>query len=263
LSEHEKREKITEIGRLKNQLELIGGIDPEVTTEYKEIKNRYEFLFTQIDDLKNSINSLEKLILELDENIKKQFEINFKIIDEEFQKYFKTLFTGGKAKLILIKAPTQGQDPDLQSGIGNNIIEELEEKPNSEINKIKDRLKSNLYFGVEIEATPPGKKLKSINMLSGGERAMTSIALLCAIISANPSPFIILDEVDAALDEANSIRYSEIIEQLSHKSQFIIITHNRATMEKADILYGVTMSDDGVSAVLSLKLESAEKYTNR
>jgi len=100
-------------------------------------------------------------------------------------------------------------------------------------------------------------------MLSGGERAMTSIALLCAILSSNPSPFIVLDEVDAALDEANSIRYADIIEQLSSKSQFIIITHNRATMEKADILYGVTMGDDGASTILSLKLEGAEKYTNR
>ena len=100
-------------------------------------------------------------------------------------------------------------------------------------------------------------------MLSGGERAMTSIALLCAIISANPSPFIILDEVDAALDEANSVRYAEIVERLSNKSQFIIITHNRATMEKAGLLYGVTMGDDGISALLSLALESAEKYTNR
>ena len=100
-------------------------------------------------------------------------------------------------------------------------------------------------------------------MLSGGERAMTSIALLCAIVAANPSPFVVLDEVDAALDEANSVRYAEILEHLSDKTQFIIITHNRATMEKADILYGVTMGADGVSALLSFKLESAERFPNR
>jgi len=174
-------------------------------------------------------------------------------------KYFKTLFAGGKSKLILVKNDPGVESKKQEAGYNNEITI----KEETEADKIKDRLKSNLYFGVEIEATPPGKKLKSINMLSGGERAMTSIALLCAIISANPSPFIILDEVDAALDEANSIRYADIIEKLSHRSQFIIITHNRATMEKANILYGVTMGDDGVSTVLSLKLKNAEKYTNR
>ncbi|MFH1456952.1 MAG: AAA family ATPase [Patescibacteria group bacterium] len=261
LSEDERREKITEIGKLKNQLELIGGIDPEVQTEYEQIKERHEFLSCQIEDLRKSMASLEKLIIELDENIKKQFEISFKVINEEFQKHFKTLFAGGKAKLILIKEEKisdQGQSLDLENTIEKEIVEEQ-----TEFDKIRNRLSQNMYTGVEIEATPPGKKLKSINMLSGGERAMTSIALLCAILSANPSPFVVLDEVDAALDEANSIRYADIIEQLSSKSQFIIITHNRATMEKADILYGVTMGDDGVSNILSLKLESAEKYTNR
>ena len=257
LSEEEKRAKITDIGKLKHQLELIGGIDPEVQTEYEQIKERHEFLSTQIDDLQSSIDSLEKLILELDESIKKQFEISFKVINEEFQKHFKTLFAGGKSKLILLKE----QDIENKTETTENSEEIIEEPTETE--RIKNRLKSNTYSGVEIEATPPGKKLKSINMLSGGERAMTSIALLCAIISSNPSPFIILDEVDAALDEANSIRYAEIVEQLSHKSQFVIITHNRATMEKADILYGVTMGDDGISRVLSLKLEGAEKYTNR
>ena len=258
LSEEEKRTQVTEIGKLKHQLELIGGIDPEVQTEYEQIKERHEFLSSQIDDLRSSIDSLEKLILELDESIKKQFEISFKVINEEFQTHFKTLFAGGKAKLILIKE----QDIENNKTETTDNQEEIIEEP-TEVDRIKTRLKSNMYSGVEIEATPPGKKLKSINMLSGGERAMTSIALLCAIISSNPSPFIILDEVDAALDEANSIRYAEIVENLSHKSQFIIITHNRATMEKADILYGVTMGDDGVSTVLSLKLEGAEKYTNR
>jgi chromosome segregation ATPase len=262
LSEEEKRTKVTEIGKLKHQLELIGGIDPEVQTEYEQIKERHEFLSTQIDDLQSSIDSLEKLILELDESIKKQFEISFKVINEEFQKHFKTLFAGGKAKLILIREQDLEKNKPQTTDDEIENQEEIIEEP-TETDRIKTRLKSNMYSGVEIEATPPGKKLKSINMLSGGERAMTSIALLCAIISSNPSPFIILDEVDAALDEANSIRYAEIVEQLSHKSQFIIITHNRATMEKADILYGVTMGDDGVSTVLSLKLEGAEKYTNR
>ena len=255
-NEQEKREMITEISKFKHQLELIGGIDPEIQNEYAQIKERHEFLSGQIEDLRKSMVSLETLIIELDETVRCQFNANFKIINDEFQKYFKILFAGGKAKLILIKKEKvrmQDLDPDSQSHI--------EEK--TEFDKIRDRLSQNMYVGVEIEATPPGKKLKSINMLSGGERAMTSIALLCAILSSNPSPFIVLDEVDAALDEANSIRYADIIEQLSSKSQFIIITHNRATMEKADILYGVTMGDDGASTILSLKLEGAEKYTNR
>ncbi len=267
LNEEKKREKITEIAKLKHQLELIGGIDPEAQTEYKQIKQRHDFLSSQINDLQNSMNALEKLILELDENIKKQFEISFKIIDNEFQKHFKTLFDGGKSRLLLIKGEKKVEENvfvnENNEELGRRSDKELLENEGDKATKIKQRLKQNMYSGVEIEATPPGKKLKSINMLSGGERAMTSIALLCAIISPNPSPFIILDEVDASLDEANSIRYSEIIQQLSRKSQFIIITHNRATMEKADILYGITMKDDGASTVLSLKLESAEKFTNR
>jgi len=112
-------------------------------------------------------------------------------------------------------------------------------------------------MGIEIKASPPGKKVATISMLSGGERALTSIALICAIIQANPSPFVVLDEVDAALDESNSIKFSEILEKLSHITQFITITHNRATMEKARLLYGVTMGDDGVSKLLSVDLEKA------
>ena len=115
--------------------------------------------------------------------------------------------------------------------------------------------------GIEIQATPPGKKIKSIAMLSGGERALTAIALISAIISANPSPFVMLDEVDAALDEANSERLAKILDDLSHKTQFIVVTHNRASMLRAAILYGVTMQDDGVSKLLSIKLEEA-KYKN-
>ncbi len=261
MTEDEKRTMITEIGKLKHQLELIGGIDPEVQKEYEEIKVRHEFLSNQINDLKKSIESLEELINQLDETIKEQFEASFKIINQEFQKYFKTLFGGGRAKLTLVKSSAESENPNLETQ--NSQLEIQNSEEGQKMQKIKSRLKSAVYAGVDIEATPPGKKLKSINMLSGGERALTSVALICAIISANPSPFVILDEVDAAFDEANSIRFADILEELSHKSQFIIITHNRATMEKADILYGVTMGNDGVSTLLSLKLESAEKYTNR
>ncbi len=268
MNESEKSQLLMEINRFKHQLDLIGGIDPEVASEYFSTKERFDFLSTQINDLKDSLVSLEKMILELDKTVRAQFEVSFKIINEEFQKYFKVLFAGGAAKLVLVK-----EDLAIKSLYNDNLKEEdfsaeilaregLDDEK-EEVQKIRDRLNTNIYSGVEIEATPPGKKLKSISMLSGGERAMTSIALLCAIISANPSPFVILDEVDAALDEANSVRYAEIVERLSNKSQFIIITHNRATMEKAGLLYGVTMGDDGVSTLLSLALEGAEKYTNR
>jgi chromosome segregation protein len=267
-----QKEKITaeektvlheEIQRFKHQLELIGGIDPEVQQEYGETKNRFDFLSEQIKDLTHSLKSLEGLIKELDGNIRQQFEHNFKIIDAEFQTYFKMLFAGGKARLILLKKqnlPEETVAPDLATS-PNSIPSLSAEKTEEE--KIRARLEVDLYEGIDIEATPPGKKLKSISMLSGGERALTSIALLCAIITANPSPFIVLDEVDAALDEANSLRLADILEKLARRSQLIVITHNRATMEKADILYGVTMGDDGISKLLSLHLESATKYTNR
>lgn len=268
ISESEKNQLTIEINRLKHQLDLIGGIDPEVVVEYSSTKERFDFLSTQINDLKDSLVSLEKMILELDNTVRAQFEISFKIINEEFQKYFKVLFAGGLAKLVLVKTEKNAKKDEVASGQEERLsaeilIKEGLDDEQQEVEKIRDRLNTNIYSGVEIEATPPGKKLKSISMLSGGERAMTSIALLCAIISAKPSPFIILDEVDAALDEANSVRYAEIVERLSNKSQFVIITHNRATMEKADLLYGVTMGDDGVSTLLSLALESAEQYTNR
>lgn len=267
IGESEKSQLAVEINRLKHQLDLIGGIDPEVAHEYTTTKERFDFLSTQINDLKDSLVSLEKMILELDNTVRAQFEISFKIINEEFQKYFKILFAGGTAKLVLIKQESEvkNNNSELENEDLSAEILEAEglDDEKQEVQKIRERLNTNIYSGVEIEATPPGKKLKSISMLSGGERAMTSIALLCAIISANPSPFVILDEVDAALDEANSVRYADIVERLSVKSQFIIITHNRATMEKAGLLYGVTMGDDGVSTLLSLALESAEKYTNR
>jgi len=112
---------------------------------------------------------------------------------------------------------------------------------------------------IEIQASPPGKRIKGLQMLSGGEKALTSIALLCAILSNNPSPFVVLDEVDAALDESNAIRFAKILEELAARSQFIVITHNRYTMENARVLYGVTMGEDSVSRILSLKLEEAIK----
>jgi chromosome segregation ATPase len=141
----------------------------------------------------------------------------------------------------------------------NGETKEVKKEP-AELRRIKYLQKYNAtgLAGIEIQATPPGKKIKSIAMLSGGERALTAIALICAIISSNPSPFVVLDEVDASLDEANSERLAKILDELSHKTQFIVITHNRASMRKANVLYGITMGDDGVSKLLSVKLDEVK-----
>lgn len=225
ISQEEIKEKIS---RLRRKLELIGGIDSEIEKEYQETKKRFDFLFQESEDLKKAFGDLEKLISELEKKIKDQFEDAFKKINQGFDKYFKILFKGGRAKLEIIREERADQE---------------KEDSHSPI------------FGIEIKASPPGKRLKEISMLSGGEKAFTSIALLFAIIGFRPSPFIVLDEVDAALDEANSQRFAKIIEELSSKTQFILITHNRETMKRARVLYGVTMKDDGVSKLVSLKLE--------
>ncbi len=245
-----------EIQRLKYQLELIGGIDPEVIKEYNETKEKFEFLNQQSRDLKEAIKSLEKVIEELNQTIKRRFESNFREINEKFGKYFKMLFNGGLAKLILLKKENlspikdkeKSEDEDLNS-FGN-------------LNEKLSKIESSFYSGVEIQVTPPGKRIKNINVLSGGERALTSIALICAILDTNPSPFVILDEVDAALDEVNSVKFAEILENFSKKIQFVVITHNRITMEKAKVLYGVTMGDDGISRLLSVKLEDLSDEQN-
>ncbi len=264
INTEEAQEKI---GQLKRQLDLIGGIDPEIEKEYTETKERFNFLSGQVDDLTKAIESLEKVIKELDITIKERFDKEFKLIAEKFEKYFKILFNGGRAKVIKVM-----EAPIIDAGENEEASEdeeELNEKKKKEmetidIKKIKFLQKHNAtgLAGVEIQATPPGKKIKTITMLSGGERALTAIALICAIISANPSPFVVLDEVDAALDESNSERLAKILDELSHKTQFIIITHNRASMRRANVLYGVTMGDDGISKLLSIKLDDAKAAAN-
>ncbi len=270
---------ISEINKIKSRLEIIGGIDPETEKEYTETKERYEFLSTQVNDLKRAISSLEKVIAELDETIKHKFEKAFNEINTEFQKYFKILFKGGNAKLLKIEEAIEEKTDDQKDADEtgeNDELTPLSPPQNCEAGQAMDGLKEDtaqnnplkkykqkVIFGIEIQATPPGKKVASINMLSGGERALTSIALICAIISNNPAPFIVLDEVDAALDEANSFKLSNILDELSHRSQFIVITHNRATMHKAELLYGVAMGDDGVSKLLSIKFEEAANAVKR
>ncbi len=222
------------MARLRSQLEWIGGIDPAIIEEYEVTKKRFDELHERSTDLREALQSLETIIAELDQTIAERAATAFQVLDREFGVFFKKLFGGGEAKLIEV-AP----EPEMDEA-GNVIKEVPADAP---------------PVGIEIQATPPGKRLKSIALLSGGERALTSIALICAIMATNPSPFIVLDEVDAALDEANSRKYAEILDDLADRTQFVVITHNRATMHKAHVLYGVTMGDDGVSQILSVKME--------
>ncbi len=238
------------IRQLENQLSLIGGIDPEVEKEYSETKTKFDFLKEQVTDLETAIGTLEGVIKELDGKIKERFDKEFKEICHKFEEYFKILFNGGSAKIIKLE-----DEEDVAKSDGTT--EEKKDEQNELQEKIKRLSKYNAtgLAGIEIQACPPGKKINTINMLSGGEKALTAIALICAIISANPSPFVFLDEVDAALDESNSERLAKILEDLSSKTQFIVITHNRAPMHRANVLYGVTMQENGVSKLLSIKLE--------
>ncbi|MFA5127101.1 MAG: AAA family ATPase [Patescibacteria group bacterium] len=233
-----------QINNLKNQLQIIGGIDPAVVAEYNQVNERYTFLKEQTTDLAQATEHLEKIIKDLDEAISEQFDQSFRNINKLFDGYFKKLFSGGKAELILdIKELREEKNSEDEDGEAAEVMAPVIKK----------------QYGIEIKATPPGKRLSSINMLSGGEKALTSIALICAIIANNPSPFVVLDEVDAALDEANSIRFSQILDELSSKTQFVAITHNRATMHRAKIIYGVTMGDDGVSKLISINFDEADK----
>lgn len=251
-----------EIQKLRYKLELIGGIDPEIVQEYEEIKVRHEFLSSQVADLEEAIASTEKVIDELDKEIKSRSETTFKAINKEFQKYFKLLFGGGTCALVKLAQDDEPDEvevtPDRVSSDTGELEREKEEETIEESIKRKIRAKQDRVIGIEIQATPPGKRLKALNLLSGGERALTSIALLSAIMSVNPSPFVVLDEVDAALDEANTFRFANILDELSKLTQFIIITHNRATMSKSDVLYGVTMGDDAVSSLLSVNIQDID-----
>ncbi|QQG45071.1 MAG: AAA family ATPase [Candidatus Sungiibacteriota bacterium] len=232
------------IERLRGKLEEIGGIDPAVVKEYQETESRHSFLTKELEDLEQASGSLKELIKELDQHIKKDFKEGFVKIKDEFHNYFRIIFGGGKASLHFVDVPIRAQH---EEGEG----EEMEEEHGP------------IEEGIDISVDLPRKRIKGLAMLSGGERALTSVALLFAITAVNPPPFLVLDETDAALDEANSQRYAAILKELAKKTQLLLVTHNRETMKVAGILYGVTMGDDGVSKLLSLKLEEAEVYTNR
>lgn len=230
--------------RLRSEVAGIGEVDQVLIKEAQEIESRHNFLSGQLADLEKAAGDLEELIKELDEKINVEFESSFKKINDAFDKFFNLMFGGGKAKLFLEK-------PEVKITSEEGEAESEEQKHREELEE--DTLSKQL--GIEIDVSLPRKRIKGLDMLSGGEKSLVSIAALFALISVSPPPFLVLDEVDAALDEKNAKRFADIVRDFSKKTQFVIVTHNRSTMESADALYGVTMEEDGVSKVLSLKLE--------
>lgn len=215
-------ESITQVNKdiavIKQQIKELGDVNVSSIDEYKKVKERYDFLTVQESDLKEAKESLEKVISEMTEKMKSQFVKNFAVINENFNMTFHKLFGGGRAELVLVD-----KDDVLESG-------------------------------VDIVAEPPGKKLQNLTLLSGGEKALTAIALLFAILKMKPSPFCILDEIEAALDDINVVRFANFLRELSKNTEFIVVTHRKGTMEAADALYGVTMEEKGVSKLVSVKL---------
>ena len=215
----------TKVNKLRKVIKDLGEVNLGAIAEYKRVSERYEFLLKQRDDLLNATNTLLEIVKEMDVQMEKDFKETFKVVKENFKEIFKQLFKGGTADLIYT-------DP-------KNVLE----------------------TGVEIVASPPGKKLTSLSLLSGGEKTLTAISLLFAILKTKKTSFCILDEVEAALDEANVASFGEYVTSLKDKTQFIIITHKKKTMEYADTLYGITMQESGVSKLVSVKLNDIEEKT--
>jgi chromosome segregation protein len=210
-----------ELKDLRAQVEKMGEINLTAIDEHAELSKRYDFLNAQKQDLQASLVQLREAIVRIDATSRDRFKQTFDVVNEKFQAIFPRLFGGGRASLILTN-----------------------EGPNAEP-------------GVEIVAQPPGKKLQSVNLLSGGEKALTAVALIFGIFLIKPTPFCLLDEVDAPLDEGNVGRYNDMVKEMSKQSQFILITHNKRTMEVADTLYGVTMEEPGISKLVSVKIREA------
>ena len=212
------------IANLKRSITMLGPVNHNAVEEYDELSERYEKMLVEKEDLEKAISDLTIALDEIRSEMLKIFNEGFNTINENFKKTFKELFGGGRAELELDY--TDCTDP--------------------------------LNAGIEIIACPPGKKLTKISLLSGGERALTAIAILFAIIRMRPMPFCVLDEIEAALDEANVSRYAKYLKKFSQDTQFIVITHRKPTMENADILFGVTMEEKGISKIVSVKLSEVE-----
>ncbi len=215
---------------LRGRLRAMGGCDVNAPQEYEETRTRYEFLSSQITDMEQAASHLHTIIEQLDTTMAKQFEVTFQAVNARFREHFTTLFQGGMARLELVALKKSEDDTALAP--------------------------SSMPAGIEVIVQPPGKKVQDLSLLSGGERALVSAALLFALLEVNPPPFCLLDEVDAALDESNVVRFGEILKRLAQRTQFIVITHNRVTMTSAQAIYGVSMRESA-SRLLSLKLEQA------
>jgi chromosome segregation protein len=211
------------VKELRQFINNLGPINLQAIEDYDELNERYELLVEQEEDLLTAMGQLKDTMDEMDVEVTRRFSATFKLINEKFQQTFRRLFGGGEASLELTNP------------------------------------KDVLTTGVDIVAQPPGKKKQNLALLSGGERALTAIALLFAILEVKPVPFVILDEVEAALDDTNVYRYGEYIKEFREQTQFIVITHRKGTMESADRLYGVTMERSGISKLASVKLSEAEE----
>lgn len=227
LNENELALLEKQVLRLKREIAEIGAEDINVIKEYEEVSKRYEFLSQQIEDLEKSLNDLKMLIQELNKDIEKTFDKYLTEINKDFNRYFVLMFSGGSAKLEQIKK--------------------------------QDNSTNEFYWGVDIKVNIPKTELKSLEMLSGGEKTLVAISLLFAIVSQSNPPLVVVDEIDAALDEENSQRFSQILKELCKNTQFIIITHNRLVMSIAEVIYGVTIGEDNSSQLLSIKFEDSEK----
>ncbi len=215
---------------IRKRLERIGPINLAAIEEHAQLEERYQFLLAQEEDLAGSIHSLQEIIQRLNQTTNKLFAETFKELQVKFTEVFSALFAGGRAELILVEHIQDGEESETP----------------------------NLEPGVEIVAQPPGKRLKNLSMLSGGEKTMTVMALLFASFLIRPSPFCVLDEVDAPLDEINVVRFGQFLQKMADRSQFIVITHNKRTMETANSLFGVTMEDPGVSKLIAVRLHELE-----
>ena len=241
----EKRRR--EIERLKIKIEESGiGNSDAVMKEYTHTQERDLFLGKEVADLESSAAKLKDIISDLEQTMDEKFTEGLARINEALAVFFTKLFGGGSAKLFVEKPQR----------VIRSMARDVLDEPDEEVDVLDEE---ELYAGLTISVSLPRKKVSGLEVLSGGERALTSIALIFAMSQVHPPPFLILDETDAALDEANSRRFADMIRELSKSSQLVVITHNRATMAVAEELYGITMGQDGVSKLLSVKLEEAER----
>ena len=254
--------------RVRRRREQLGPVNPLAQEEYAEALEHVEELEAQRTDLESSLRELQKLIVDIDRQIKETFEQTFSATATAFEELASQLFPGGKGRLTLVAerdhggrpAPVIGGQPLPEPEVGQTDDEPSDEAGEAASGGRDDSgLEAEDLEGVEIEITPAGKDPKRLSLLSGGEKSMTALAFLFAVFLARPCPFYILDEVEAALDDLNITRFLTLLAQYSSRAQFIVVTHQKRTMEAADSLYGVSMGSDGISKVISRKLPPAEQ----